>query len=154
MTPVFRAASFAAVAVCVVASAVAIEPSFAIGSAVPMVEFEAGNDASQVPALPVETSALLSDTKVVFAEPAEVVQKIPTSQESSPSLASLVAAHDMPDTLDREDECLAGTVYFEAKGESLDGQLAVAEVVLNRAGSGRFPTSICSVVFQPSQFSF
>jgi len=49
---------------------------------------------------------------------------------------------------------LAGAVYFESRGESLAGQLAVAHVVINRAKSGRFPTSLCGVVHQKSQFSF
>ena len=44
--------------------------------------------------------------------------------------------------------CLAGAIYFESKGEPLAGQLAVAEVIINRTKSGRFPTSICSVVTQ------
>ena len=55
---------------------------------------------------------------------------------------------------DAELECLAGAIYFEARGEPLDGQLAVAQVVLNRAGSGIYPSSICDVVTQPAQFSF
>jgi spore germination cell wall hydrolase CwlJ-like protein len=55
---------------------------------------------------------------------------------------------------DGEQECLAGAIYFEAKGEPLEGQLAVAEVVLNRTKSGRFPTTICGVVKQRHQFSF
>ena len=50
--------------------------------------------------------------------------------------------------------CLAGAIYFEAKGESLPGQLAVGRVVVNRAKSGRFPDSYCGVVYQRSQFSF
>lgn len=54
----------------------------------------------------------------------------------------------------RELECLAGAIYFEAKSESLEGQLAVGRVVINRARSGRFPASYCGVVFQRSQFSF
>lgn len=54
----------------------------------------------------------------------------------------------------RELECLAGAIYFEAKSESLEGQLAVGRVVINRARSGRFPSSYCGVVFQRSQFSF
>ena len=70
------------------------------------------------------------------------------------SLESLVARHTGVETQGREHECLAGAVYFEAKSESLKGQLAVAEVILNRAQSGRFPGSVCGVVFQPSQFSF
>ena len=50
--------------------------------------------------------------------------------------------------------CLATAVYFEARGESLEGQLAVARVVMNRAASGRYPPDWCSVVKQPAQFSF
>lgn len=70
------------------------------------------------------------------------------------SLSALVSRHAATSTANREAECLAGTVYFESKGEPLDGQLAVAQTVLNRARSGRFPSSVCGVVFQKSQFSF
>lgn len=50
--------------------------------------------------------------------------------------------------------CLARAVYFEARGEPLEGQLAVAQVILNRVASGRFADSICGVIDQPGQFSF
>ena len=70
------------------------------------------------------------------------------------SLAELVAETKRPVDLDPELRCLAGAVYFESRGESLVGQLAVAHVVLNRAQSGRFPKSLCGVVHQKSQFSF
>jgi spore germination cell wall hydrolase CwlJ-like protein len=50
--------------------------------------------------------------------------------------------------------CLAKAVYFEARGETIDGQLAVAQVVLNRAASGVYPPTVCGVVTQPAQFSF
>lgn len=53
-----------------------------------------------------------------------------------------------------EEMCLAKAVYFEARGESLEGQLAVAQVVLNRAASGVYPPTVCGVVTQPAQFSF
>jgi N-acetylmuramoyl-L-alanine amidase len=56
--------------------------------------------------------------------------------------------------LSREMNCLAGAIYFESKGEPLDGQLAVGRVIVERSHSGRFPDSYCGVVFQPSQFSF
>ena len=56
--------------------------------------------------------------------------------------------------LDEQTNCLATAVYFEARGESLEGQLAVARVVMNRATSGRYPPDWCSVVKQPAQFSF
>jgi hypothetical protein len=55
---------------------------------------------------------------------------------------------------DAEQLCLAKAVYFEARSESLEGQLAVAEVVLNRARSGVYPPSLCGVVTQHAQFSF
>src|SRR5678815_178687 len=50
--------------------------------------------------------------------------------------------------------CIAVAVYHEARGESLEGQLAVAKVIMNRAASGKYPTSWCGVVKQPWQFSF
>jgi spore germination cell wall hydrolase CwlJ-like protein len=53
-----------------------------------------------------------------------------------------------------EEECLATAVYFEAKGEPRRGQLAVAQVILNRMHSGRFPATACGVVRQRGQFSF
>lgn len=48
-------------------------------------------------------------------------------------------------------ECLARAVYFEARSESEAGQLAVARVVLNRVASGRYPDTICGVVYQGKQ---
>ena len=68
-------------------------------------------------------------------------------------LAALVDANAIGD-LDDEATCLATAVYFESKGEPLEGQLAVAHVVMNRAASGRYPTSLCGVVRQRAQFSF
>lgn len=50
--------------------------------------------------------------------------------------------------------CLAEALYFEARGEGRQGQAAVAEVILNRVDSGRFPNSVCGVINQPSQFSY
>ena len=70
------------------------------------------------------------------------------------SLATLVAAQPQPIDLSRELNCLAGAIYFEAKSESLTGQLAVGRVIVARSKSGRFPNSYCGVVYQPSQFSF
>ncbi len=77
-------------------------------------------------------------------------------QEPRPvaSLAALVERTALPDDLSSELNCLAGAVYFEAKGESLAGQLAVGRVIVARTRSGRFPASYCGVVYQPSQFSF
>ena len=70
------------------------------------------------------------------------------------SLSQAVAAQDISAARSDELTCLAGAIYFEAKGEPLAGQLAVAEVILNRARSGRFAKSACGVVTQAGQFSF
>lgn len=80
--------------------------------------------------------------------------ELPQVAAPAASLALLVATHDGAAPLDPEQHCLAAAVYFEAKGEPLAGQLAVAQVILNRARSGRFASSLCGVVLQPSQFSF
>lgn len=55
-------------------------------------------------------------------------------------------------------QCLAQALYFEARGETLKGQFAVAEVILNRVKNKNYPSTICGVVYQGSrkgcQFSF
>lgn len=47
--------------------------------------------------------------------------------------------------------CLSQAVYYEARGESVEGQAAVAQVVLNRVRARKFPKSVCEVVFQGAQ---
>lgn len=86
----------------------------------------------------------------VALEPAGNAQRNTTAR----SLAEMVATTDTSVPLSEEMRCLAGTVYFEARGEPLYGQLAVAEVVINRSRSGQFPKTYCGVVYQRSQFSF
>jgi len=48
----------------------------------------------------------------------------------------------------KSEKCLAEAVYFESRGEAVRGQIAVAQVVLNRAFSGYYPTTVCGVVYQ------
>jgi hypothetical protein len=48
----------------------------------------------------------------------------------------------------KSEKCLAEAVYFEARGEAVRGQIAVAQVILNRAFSGKYPDSVCGVVYQ------
>jgi spore germination cell wall hydrolase CwlJ-like protein len=69
-------------------------------------------------------------------------------------LYALVDRYGAQGTLDEQANCIAVAVYHEARGESLDGQLAVARVIMNRAASGRYPSTWCEVVKQPWQFSF
>ncbi|TVP71864.1 MAG: cell wall hydrolase [Rhodobacteraceae bacterium] len=63
--------------------------------------------------------------------------------------------------LNEQESCLATAIYHEARGESIKGQFAVAEVILNRVASKRFPNTVCGVVYQGArgtrggcQFSF
>ncbi len=88
-----------------------------------------------------------------FAEDATV-----TAPADRPTrLTTLVATMDGADDAvarDRELRCLATAVYFESRGEPLEGQLAVAQAIMNRVESGRYASSICGVVNQPRQFSF
>jgi spore germination cell wall hydrolase CwlJ-like protein len=70
-------------------------------------------------------------------------------------LHAVVAHKDERRNIAREEErrnltCLARNVYFEARGEPVAGQFAVAHVTMNRKASGRFPDSICGVVHQQS----
>lgn len=86
----------------------------------------------------------------------EVVQPLPQAS-SNPAAQSLRAlVDDMPADapLSRDLQCLASAIYYEARGETLEGQLAVGQVIVNRAESGRFPQDYCGVVSQRGQFSF
>ncbi|MGA2126711.1 MAG: cell wall hydrolase [Xanthobacteraceae bacterium] len=51
----------------------------------------------------------------------------------------------------KAERCLTDAIYFEARGESVRGQIAVAQVVLNRAFSGYYPHDVCGVVYQNAQ---
>ena len=50
--------------------------------------------------------------------------------------------------------CLATAIYFEARGEETLGQMAVAQVVINRMVDDRYPDTVCDVVWEPKAFSF
>jgi len=94
--------------------------------------------------------------QVVSEEVVQPLSSTPTKidRPDAGSLRELVAAMPRDAALSREMECLAGAIYFESRGEPLAGQLGVAEVIINRSESGRFPSDYCGVVYQRSQFSF
>ena len=48
----------------------------------------------------------------------------------------------------KSEKCLAEAVYFESRGEAVRGQIAVAQVVMNRVFSGKYPDTVCGVVYQ------
>lgn len=115
------------------------------------------------PAVAATTAVATVSGAVLQAQPAQAV-----TVKLTPSIATeaawlyrngwplyaLVDKYSTGAPLDEQANCLATAVYFEARGESLQGQLAVARVVMNRAASGKYPPDWCSVVKQPAQFSF
>lgn len=158
MSTILKAASVAAVAIYSVATLTFTDASAAFAS--PLI-------ADMIQPVPARTSEATTssapDAAVETLADAETApQQIdtpPASPAATPplkaeSLAQLVSMHSIPATMDEETRCLAGAVYFESKGETLNGQLAVAKVVIARRDSGRFASSLCGVVYQPSQFSF
>ena len=84
---------------------------------------------------------IIADDDVVAPRPAQLTTLVAQTMTAAPTAYG-----------DRE--CLARAVYFEARGEPLEGQLAVAQVILNRVASGRFASTVCGVVNQHGQFSF
>ncbi|GGB54482.1 cell wall hydrolase [Blastomonas aquatica] len=154
MSTILKAASMAAVAFYSIATLTFTDASAAFAS--PLI-------ADMIQPVPAQTSedavSSASDAAVEIVADAETApQQIDTQNAVAPlkadSLAQLVSLHAIPANMDEELRCLAGAVYFESKGETLNGQLAVARVVIARRDSGRFADSLCGVVYQPSQFSF
>lgn len=124
-------------------------------------------DAAEMPAAtatqmtPEESVEIVPEQTVFVSQ--EVVQPLgEAAQGAAPaqieydaaSLRELVAKIDQGDDMSEQLRCLAGAVYFESRGEELAGQLAVAQVVINRSEDGRWPASYCGVVHQRAQFSF
>ncbi|CAA9512137.1 MAG: Cell_wall_hydrolase_CwlJ [uncultured Sphingomonas sp.] len=109
------------------------------------------------------TAVTLGNGTVVQAQPAKsVTVKLPSAiaaevawlQKAGWPLYALVDRFAAGAPLDEQANCIAVAIYHEARGESLEGQLAVARVIMNRAASGRYPSSWCGTVRQPWQFSF
>ena len=107
------------------------------------------SDAAAVAAAPVVRGDLsVADTDETTA--ADITTDRPAS------LRRLVTqVQDLPSApLNSAARCLAKAVFFEARGEPLEGQLAVAQVILNRVASGRYADDVCGVINQPGQFTF
>lgn len=84
----------------------------------------------------------------------EIAREAAWLQSNGWPLYALVDRYGAGAALDEEANCMAVAVYHEARGETLEGQLAVARVIMNRAASGKYPATWCGVVKQPWQFSF
>ncbi len=135
-----RAAGRTAAAFVLAASALFAQPAFAAdeGGAVIAVSTKAA-----VPGI--------DSLEEAIGRTVELPELVP--QEPRP-LAQLVAQYADDEARDEQADCLASAVYFESNGEPFAGQLAVAEVIINRAHSGRFADTLCGVITQRSQFSF
>lgn len=119
-----------------------------------------GNNTPDLPQVPTMAEALADLETDAPAVPAKAVARTfadnGTDDGEDADYATLAAAVAAQPLAIDDDElnCLAIGVYYESKGEPLEGQLAVAEVILNRTESGRFPRSVCGVLKQRGQFSF
>ncbi|WP_413813518.1 cell wall hydrolase [Bosea sp. Root670] len=122
------------------------------------------------------STPLVGSVMGTLTPPALPAHSAPQQQRARIALASAPAGRDLrlaepgvkqdytqliaPESMAKEQRCLAEAVYFEARSESLLGQAAVAQVVLNRVKSGLYPSSVCGVVYQNSnrylacQFTF
>jgi spore germination cell wall hydrolase CwlJ-like protein len=116
------------------------------------------------------------DQKPVFETDDERVAMVPPSESPNETIArkgqvngdahALVSPAERlglnldPEERAKHEKCLTDAIYFEARGEPARGQIAVAQVVMNRVFSGYYPNSVCGVVYQNSnrrfacQFSF
>ena len=145
----FCAAGFAAPAFAQTASAApAVAPASQLPDNDPALD-GAGQPAPQS-GIPVLTHAIVP----ALPQDAPATPQPEARPEQSRSLADLVYEHAADSVADQETDCLARAVYWESKGEPLAGQLAVADVIINRSESGRFASTLCGVVRQRSQFSF
>jgi spore germination cell wall hydrolase CwlJ-like protein len=98
-----------------------------------------------VDATPMEIAAAPVSLQSPRLDRGEVMTILPKSDDPDrPRYADLID----PDNLNKEQRCLAEAVYFEARSEPVEGQAAVAQVILNRVKSGLYPSSICGVVYQ------
>ena len=99
--------------------------------------------------------ANLSEPQATDTQSQTDADDTPDAVRPTGDLASMVAQLRGPEAGSHELDCLATGIYFEAKSEPLAGQLAVGQVIANRAQSGgRFPDTYCGVLFQRGQFSF
>jgi Cell Wall Hydrolase len=123
-------------------------------AAVPPVPFPAGEPGSIFDA-PVERA----DLPPLSSDPGVVMKNGTSGGQTVAAKGEVTGEHQRPMTpaelldLDettrlKSEKCLAEVIYFEARGEAVRGQMAVAQVVLNRVFSGKYPNTVCGVVYQ------
>lgn len=123
------ASAFAVSTACALTAAAAYAESASLGS---------------MSAAPVSPAASSEGTGAALPSPLSIQANEPVL-ESAPVVEGSI-------NLDPELECVAKVVHHEAGNQSAVGQLAVAQIMVNRSRSGRFPTNLCDVANQPGQF--
>jgi len=119
---------------------------------------------------PAERSALIDHPWMVAVEyalersPDDALSRYGAQYRDAAAIARVASFEprhvESAERTESEHECLSEAIYFEARSENAWGQLAVAEVVMNRVRDHRYPDNVCDVVFQGSerttgcQFSF
>lgn len=103
------------------------------------------------------TQLLGAEREALSAVPSRRLQRITTPVKpragSTGKAANILYSRDWLDSqpavkAEGQVQCLAEALYFEARGESIKGQFAVAEVIMNRVASSRYPDTVCGVVHQ------
>jgi len=142
---IFGMAAIAAVAV----TTLPMATGFAIGSENAVLD---DIDSELLAASGIETEVVAPGTEILepgiaLDDDAELIAE--DEVEAEDALAEEMAIND---TVDADLICLAKIVRHEAANQSMTGQLAVAQLVMNRVNSPRFPNSICNVAHQRGQF--
>lgn len=105
--------------------------------------------AAEMPASPLPVTVPAPATPVAQS-PTEPAQAVEAPAREAPAAVDALATTSVGD---RELDCMTRVILYEAGSEPRAGQVAVAQVVMNRVRSRRFPNSICGVVYQRGQFS-
>jgi spore germination cell wall hydrolase CwlJ-like protein len=151
-TPFLRLRSLPRLAACLAGLAVIASPALAEEAAAdgPVLAYAA--EPAETPKTPALEAIGEATSEVAVAAP--VPAALPASLRKARGLPG-------PSTLSNaERECLATAIYFEARSEPPSGQVAVAQVILNRVDNPNYPDSICGVVYENDhrrnacQFSF
>lgn len=131
-------------------SPVAIARMVAVAGAVGLVVMQPRPDAAFAALTGVDAPV----AEAVSAAPVAVAAPVaePVIAEAADVEGEAAEAPEMRYGMDEETLCLAKIVHHESANQPREGQLAVAQVVMNRLASPRFPKSICAIALQPGQF--
>ncbi len=122
--------------------------AFVIGYGIgPYLRQRAGGSSVTVAIPPLPVVEPLTLRRVSMEEARKINLATPLTTSQIPAAAPFFLFTKGPD-YERALDCLAATVYYEAAAEAVEGQMAVIQVVLNRARHPAYPKSICGVVFQ------